>query len=205
MGFIKSGESGHGGSSSGAIVVSTEASAENTGVLVLSTGLGDASGSVYIGSGNTDATAGASGSVKIGSGHASGGRSGDLYVELGTTDTDMGGEIYMSAGKTVEATPNSTGGRVSLLSGESTTGTSGEILFQTHKGGTAGASGAIVMSTGAATHDSGSVYIASGVADLGSGSVFIGSDNASGGRSGSTTISGGQVTSAHVGGDITLW
>merc|ERR1711912_137254 len=102
------------------------------------------------------------------------------------------------------ATPDSTGGRVSLLSGESTTGTSGEILFQTHNSGTAGASGAIVMSTGAATHDSGSVYIASGVADLGSGSVFIGSDNASGGRSGSTTISGGQVTSAHVGGDITL-
>merc|ERR1712054_683647 len=197
------GESGHTGSSSGAIVLSTEASAENTGVLVLSTGLGDASGSVYIGSGNTNVTAGASGSVKIGSGNAAGGRSGDLYVELGTTDTDMGGEIYMSAGKTVEATPTSTGGRVSLLSGESTTATSGEILFQTHNSGTAGASGAIVMSTGAATHDSGSVYIASGFADLGSGSVFIGSANASGGRSGSTTITGGTSTSA-VGGAISL-
>merc|ERR1711975_65353 len=152
MGFIKSGESGHTGPSSGAIVLSTEASAENTGVLVLSTGLGDASGSVYIGSGNTDATAGASGSVKIGSGNASGGRSGDLYVELGTTDTDMGGEIHMSAGKTTEdaAGADSTVGRVSLLSGESTTGTSGEILFQTHDSGTAGASGAIVMSTGLA-------------------------------------------------------
>merc|ERR1712178_449130 len=114
-----------------------------------------------------------------------------MGVELGTTDTDMGGEIYMSAGKTVEATPNSTGGRVSLLSGESTTGTSGEILFQTHNSGTAGASGAIVMSTG--------------LAALGSGSVFIGSDNASGGRSGSTTISGGITDhSGSVGGDITL-
>ena len=38
-----------------------------------------------------------------------------MYFKLDTTDTDMGGEIYMSAGKTTEAASNSIGGRVCFL------------------------------------------------------------------------------------------
>jgi hypothetical protein len=60
------------------------------------------------------------------------------------------------------------------------------------------------MYTGSGTQNSGTLSLSTGVAGASSGSVLIGSDNASGGRSGSTTISGGQVTSAPVGGDITL-
>ena len=73
-------------------------------------------------------------------------------------------EIVTARGERA-ADNDATGGRVSLVSGYSENGSSGEILMLTMNGGVSGSSGAIVLSTGTTkSQSSGAVFIGTGKA-----------------------------------------
>ena len=100
----------------------------------------------------------------------------------------------ISAGWT--SADSKTGGRVMIMSGDSTKQSTGSIAIltpaSTSTDTSVGVTGTIIMSTGlAANGNSGNVWIGSG-------------DTTAGGKSGSVYITGGKTGAADVGGEIVL-
>lgn len=186
-------------------------------------GVGTASGACAVGSGSVTGggAGGASGSVIVSSGASFGAfQSGPLTIKSGDTPSTVGsGGVTVSSGA---CTGLATSGTLSLASGTSPTA-SGSVALQSGASATtgtarlqsgnasAGASGAITVSSGTGTGGSGSITastgsvsggasglisVSSGSGTSGSGSITVSSGSASAGASGGATISTGSGTTS---------
>ena len=179
-----------------------------SGLLIFSTGTASSgvSGEVYLGTGSSQV--GNSGAISIGSGTATNGRGGAVTLTVGNGNSGWGGSLTMSAGLTTGTA--STGGKVSIVTGYSSTASSGDMLLQvrflswdsvlfcvflclllthldisisilqTANAGAAGVSGLIILSTGTASSTT-----------TASGGIYIGTGTSYSSNSGAVQLSSG--------------